>query len=518
MTAAVNPSYADRGAVGSTPTEVAIPVVTATGIAKHFGGVQALQGVDLSLERTEIHAVVGENGAGKSTLMRILAGLEQPDAGLVEIDGEPLDPSPHAARAAGIALVHQELSLIPTLSVTENICLGDVPSRRGLVSWARMRQEAKAAMAHLAVELDVEETVDRLSLAQRQFVEIAKAVRQNPRVLILDEPTAALTPHETAELIALVKRLASGGTSILFVSHRIPEVFELCTTATVLRDGRKVGDFDLATTSRDELIQRMVGRDLAIAHPRARSGQAEVLLRVRDMEAPGLAGVSFELNAGEILGIGGLVGAGRSELLRAIARLDPVTSGSSEIDVDGRMVSITNYRQAIRAGIAFVPEERRIEGLSLALSTGSNLAAPSTSDLSRHGLLRRRDVRTFGRSAIERFGIKVQSPNTPAANLSGGNQQKIVLAKWMMRTVRVLLLDEPTRGVDVGAKAEVHALIRAAAEQGMGVVAVSSDLPELLEISDRVLVMKDGRLSGELGREDATEQAVMRLATGESAP
>jgi ABC-type sugar transport system ATPase subunit len=489
----------------------------AIGIGKRFGGVQALLDVDLTLAPSEIHAVIGENGAGKSTLMRIASGLEAPDAGSVVVGGVPLDPSPQAARQAGVALVHQELSLVPTLSVAENICLGDLPSRGGAVRWGAVKREARAAMGRLDFNIDADELVTRLSLAQRQFVEIAKALRQDPRILILDEPTAALTPPETSELIALVKRAAAHGTSILFVSHRIPEIFELCSTATVLRDGRKVADLELARSTPDEVVQLMVGRNLEVAARRAPRADAPVLLRLTDIEAPRVDKVSFDLLAGEIVGIGGLVGAGRSEMIRAAIRLDHLLGGTTELDIDGKMVPLTSYRHAISNGIAFVPEERRFEGLAAMLSISENIALPSAPELSRRGLVRRRRIRGLGREAVSRYAIRARSEATITGHLSGGNQQKVVLAKWLIRKIRVLVLDEPTRGVDVGAKAEVHAIVRAAADQGLGVLVVSSDLPELIDIADRIIVMKDGRVTGEVEGDEATEETVMRLATRDRA-
>jgi ABC-type sugar transport system ATPase subunit len=503
--------------VAVDPTTPLTEVLSVRGVVKRFGGVHALDDVDLELASGEIHAVVGENGAGKSTLMKVIAGLVAPDAGSVEIAGQAIEPTPAAAQAAGVALVHQELSLVPSLSVAENIYLGHLPRSLRVLRRARMNSAAAATLQSLDVDLDVEEIVERLSLAQRQFVEIAKALRLNPRILILDEPTATLTLPETEDLIALVKRLAEKGTAVVFVSHRIPEVFELCTSATVLRDGKRVKRVELASSSPDQIVRLMVGRDLeedlAVAARNRPSGGYAPCLKISELVAPKVHSVSLEVGVGEIVGIGGLVGSGRTEFLRAAVGLDPRLGGTCELKRNGKAVRLRDYRHAIANGVAFVPEERRIDGLALDVSIAENIALPSVGDLSRHGLLRRRDVNRIGREAVTRLGIRSLSPDVPAGSLSGGNQQKVVLGKWLMRDVEALILDEPTRGVDVGAKAEVHRLIRDVADQGAAVLLVSSDLPELLSLADRIVVMRDGAVTGVLTREEASEQAVIGLAT-----
>jgi ABC-type sugar transport system ATPase subunit len=495
------------------PDRPGFAAVSAHGLAKHFGGEQALHDVNLTVAAGSVHAVVGENGAGKSTLMRIMAGLEVPDAGTLEIYGEPVTFTPIAARDAGVALVHQELSLVPTLSIAENICLGDLPRTAGVLRRRALRDEAQAALSRVHSGLDVDEPVGHLSIANRQFVEIARALRQNPRILVLDEPTAALTPSEVDGLADLVARLAGQGITVIFVSHRISEVFRMCSTATVLKDGRKVADVDVSSSTQDDLVRLMVGRDLDHGTARAPRPNAPLVLRASGLETSAVHDISFELHAGEILGIGGLVGAGRSELLRATCRLDPLSSGTIEIQVDDRLVPVKSYRHAIRLGVAFVPEDRHLEGLALALSVTDNIVIPSADSLSRFGVLWRRSLRALGWDAIERYDIRTPSPGALVSSLSGGNQQKVVLGKWLLRPLRVLILDEPTRGVDVGAKAQLHDLLRLAGDQGVGVLIVSSDLPELLDLSDRILVVRDGQLTGELSGDQLTEEAVMSHAT-----
>lgn len=492
----------------------AVPALEVCNLSKHFGGEQALTNVSLTVAPGEIRAVVGENGAGKSTLMRVIAGLEVQDSGSVEIGGREFQASPSAARAAGVALVHQELSLVPTLSVAENICLGDLPSRVGLVNHRSLRKEARAAMERVRADFNLDERVEHLPLAQRQFVEIAKALRLSPRLLVLDEPTAALTPAEAGDLAILVRRLAAEGISILFVSHRISEIFELCTSATVLRDGEVVADVALDTITPDVLVQMMVGRDLDLySRPGPfKSDSAGVAFRVTALETPRVSDVSFDLHRGEILGIGGLVGAGRSELLRAVAHLEPLTSGRCEIRSGGHLKRVKGYRSALKHGLAFVPEDRHREGLALSLNVGDNLVAPSIKSSSTLGLLFQRTVVRLAKVAVSQYDIRPADTRTPTDRLSGGNQQKIVLGKWLMRPIQVLVLDEPTRGVDVGAKAQLHALLRDAAAAGLAILLVSSDLPELISLSHRILVMRDGRVSGELVGEDVSEEAVMRLA------
>ena len=489
------------------------PSLSISLVSKQFGGELALDGVSMSVAPGEIRAIVGENGAGKSTLMRIVAGLETPDTGEVRVYGEALSFTPHGSRLAGVALVHQELSLVPPLSVAENLLLGHLPRRRGLVSRRAMLRSAKEIMERVHPGLDVEETVGHLSLAKRQFVEIAKALMQAPKILVLDEPTATLSLTEADELASLVAGLAADGLSVIFVSHRIGEIFGLCSSATVLKDGRKVADVTLASSSPDALVRLMVGRDLDAPFVRPSRPGAPVALRVQGLSTDVVKDVSFELREGEILGIGGLVGAGRTEMVRAVCRLDPLSHGGAAVREGDEMIPLRSYRQAIRRGVAFVPEDRHLEGLAVELSVADNAIAPSVGELSRLGFLARVARQRLASMIVKLYDVRPPTPDLPASKLSGGNQQKVVLGKWLHRPLRVLILDEPTRGVDVAAKAQVHGLLKDAADQGTGVIVVSSDLPELISVSDRVLVMCDGRVTAELTGSQITEETVMRNAT-----
>ena len=489
------------------------PSLSISFVSKQFGGEQALDGVSISVAPGEIRAIVGETGAGKSTLMRIVAGLETPDTGEVRVFGEALSFTPHASRLAGVALVHQELSLVPTLSVAENLALGHLPRRGGLVSRRAMLRSAREIMDRVHPGLDVEETVSRLSLAKRQFIEIAKALIQSPRILVLDEPTASLSLTEDDELAVLVAGLAAEGMSVIFVSHRIGEIFGLCSTATVLKDGVKVAAWTLASSSPDELVRLMVGRDLGDPLIRPPRPGAPIALRVRNLTTDVVKNVSFELREGEILGIGGLVGAGRTEMVRAVCRLDPLNHGDAGVREAEEIVTLRSYRQAIRLGVAFVPEDRHLEGLAMDLSVGDNAVASSVGELSRFGFLARGARQRLASTIVKLYDVRPPTPDLPASKLSGGNQQKVVLGKWLHRPLRVLILDEPTRGVDVAAKAQVHGLLKDAADKGTGVIVVSSDLPELISVSDRVLVMCDGRVTAELTGSQITEETVMRYAT-----
>ncbi|MEU1293352.1 sugar ABC transporter ATP-binding protein [Streptomyces sp. NPDC005840] len=492
-------------------------ILDVRGVQKRFGGVVALHDVALALRPGERHAVVGENGAGKSTLMRIVAGILAPDSGEVLIDGQPVGRGATAALDAGIALVHQELSLVPELSVAENIDLGNCPTRYGFVRRREQREHARAALAEIGVDLDLSEPVGRLSVAARQFVEIARAVARRPRVLILDEPTATLTPSETSHLLGLLGRLSDQGIAILYISHRIPEIFELCESATVLRDGHLVARPDLADITGDELVDLMVGRELAkdLRTERRERAPGEVVLRARDVSAAKVRHVDLEVRAGQIVGLGGLVGSGRSEIVRAVVGADPRTSGTVELRTgDQEWTPLRSYARAVRLGVAYVPEERRAEGLALGMTVADNIALPSRGRLNRLGVMRHAAMASLAQDVIGRVGLQPPWPRHEAGQFSGGNQQKIVIGKWLAGSPRLVVLDEPTRGVDVGAKAEIHQLVRELADDGAAVLLVSSDLPELLDLSDTVHVVRDGRVVGTLGSQDATESAVMRLAAG----
>jgi ABC-type sugar transport system ATPase subunit len=491
-------------------------LVEADSITKRFGGAVAIDDVSVVIRAAEIYGLMGENGAGKSTLMRILAGILAPDSGEVRVDGHPLRGGTKAALEAGIALVHQELSLVPEMTVAENIMLGAFPTSFGVTEAKKMREVAAAALAEIGVSIDLDEPVARLSVALRQFVEIARAVARNPRVLILDEPTASLTPAETDYLLDMLQRLAERGLAIVYISHRLPEIFRICTRVTVLRDGALIDTMGIDETNPDDLVDKMVGRDLKLdlqVHRESKPG--EVVLSARGVSAPRVHGIDLDVRAGEIVGLGGMVGAGRSEAVRAILGVDPKTAGRVTMTVDGRTKRITHYRAAVEHGAAYVPEERRTEGLALTMSVTDNIALPNRDRLSSAvGVLQVGRLGGFARELADLVGLRPPDVTRKAGEYSGGNQQKIVLAKWLGREPRLVVLDEPTRGVDVGAKAEIHRLIRDLADGGAAVLIVSSDLPELLDLSDVIHVIRDGQVAGTLTGQEADEKSVMTLAAG----
>ncbi len=492
------------------------PVVEARNISKRFGGVLAVDGVSLSVSAGEIHAVVGENGAGKSTLMWVLAGILPQDGGEVRIDGEPLVGGAKAAIDAGVSLVHQELSLVPEMTVAENILLGSTPTTLGFINRKKQRDIAQQALTDIGVSVDLDERISRLSVALRQFVEIARAVARSPKVLILDEPTATLTPAETTYLLDMLERLAKNGMAIVYISHRIPEVFRICHTVTVLRDGSLVSVTPIGETSPDMVVDQMVGRELKKdLGSRRQATPGEVVLSAKNIRAHRVNGISLDVRAGEIVGLGGLVGAGRTELVRAIIGADERYQGLVTITKDGVTKPVGSFQQAVRLGIAYVPEERRSDGLALTLSVSDNIALPNRRQLARFGFQKRSAIATFAKDLADKVGLRPPEITREVGQYSGGNQQKVVLAKWLGRRPDIIVLDEPTRGVDVGAKAEIHRLVKAIADQGTGVLMVSSDLPELLELSDSVHVVRDGRITGTLSGETATEKDVMSLAAGE---
>lgn len=501
----------------SRPLVGEAPVVEARSITKRFGGATAVDNVSLAVRAGEIHALVGENGAGKSTLMRVLAGILVPDEGQVLVDGQLLGATAKDAIEAGVSLVHQELSLVPEMTVAENILLGSFPTRAGFTEYKALRAQARAALENIGVAVDLDERVARLSVALRQFVEIARAVARSPRVLILDEPTATLTPTETEHLLAMLRRLAAGGMAIIYISHRIPEIFSVGTTVTVLRDGRWVLTSDITAITPSEVVNQMVGRELALdlaSHRESTPG--EVVLRAESVRAPGVNDVSIEVRSGEIVGLGGLVGAGRTELVRAIVGADNRTAGRVTLVRAGKTVTLTSYQSAVRNGVAYVPEERRTDGLALTMTVADNIRLPNRKLLAKAGFLLPRKVAQFAQGLAGKVGLRPPVITREVGEYSGGNQQKVVLAKWLGRRPEFIVLDEPTRGVDVGAKAEIHRLVKDMADQGTAVLVVSSDLPELLELSDVIHVMRDGRITGSLGRAEANERAVMSLAAGEA--
>ena len=496
---------------------MAAPLLALSGVSKSFGAVTALRDVQLELYAGEAHALVGENGAGKSTLVKILAGALTPEAGTLTLDGRPLAlTGPAGARAAGIAVIYQEPTLFPDLSVAENIFMGRQPLR-GLrrIDTAAMRSRAGELFARLGVRIDPDRPARGLSIADQQLVEIAKALSFDARVLIMDEPTAALSGVEVERLFAVARSLRDAGAAVLFISHRFDEVFQLCDRITVLRDGRWIGTDPAGALTVDLLVRRMVGRELSSLFPEQPHAVREPRLQVRGLTRHGVfTGVTFTVHSGEIVALAGLVGAGRSEVVRAVFGIDRYDSG--EVLVQGRRLPRGDTPAAIAAGLALVPEDRRQQGLVMELSVARNTTLPRRWSLSRLGLLSGSAERAATRHWADRLRVKAAGLGDPVSTLSGGNQQKVVLAKWLSTQPRVLIVDEPTRGIDVGTKAEVHGLLTRLAADGVAVLMVSSELPEVLGMADRVLVMHEGRLVADIARDRADEESVMRAATGQA--
>jgi len=484
-----------------------------SGITKSFPGVNALRGVDLALPPAHVLAVVGENGAGKSTLIKVLAGAYPADAGQVVVEGRRLGSGPAAALDAGIAVIYQELSLVPEMSVAENLLLGRMPQRAGLLDRRGARRRAREVLARVGLhDLDPDARVATLGLNVRQLVEIAKALAKDARILVMDEPTAALQAHDIEELFAVVRGLRDDGLGIIYISHHLDEVFVLADAVMVLRDGSVVDSRALADWTEASLVRAMVARDLDKLYPWRPRDVGDVVLEARNLvRPPRLQGVSLQVRAGEIVGVAGIAGAGRTDLLKALCGAEPAVSG--QVLVDGKPVRVRSPRAAIDRGIVYAPEDRKLEGLVPGASIEENVALSSFRLLTRAGWVNRRKQRQLAEQALQRFSIRAPGVRTTVGTLSGGNQQKVVLARVTQVGPRVVLLDEPTRGVDVGAKAEVYEHALRLAEQGTGVLLVSSELPEVLGMADRVLVMRQGRVVRELQREQANQESVMQSAT-----
>jgi ribose transport system ATP-binding protein len=491
-------------------------LVEMSGIAKSFGPVTVLKNVAFSLAAGEIHALMGENGAGKSTLMKILTGLYQADAGKIQVAGEPVQiHSPRQAEALGIAIMHQELNLIPELTVAENLFLGreQTLGRSGILNSGRMRELARQYLSRLAVDLDPDAEVGSLSIGQQQMVEIARALSLNARVLIMDEPTAALSEREIDALFAVIRELREDGVGIVYVSHRMEEIFALCDRISVLRDGEFVGTERIAETSLDHVVQMMVGRELGERFPKREVSHGAERLRVENLSDEGnISGINFTVHAGEVLGIAGLMGAGRTEIARVLFGLNKRVSG--KIFVDGKEARINKPADAIAYGVGFVTEDRKAQGLVLELSVRENITLSAVPTFGRSGIVSRSEEKNLVARCIDLLKIRTRDAELEVKSLSGGNQQKVVLAKWLNLKPRVLILDEPTRGVDIGGKAEIYQIINQLAFEGVAVVVISSELPEVLGISDRILVMHEGRMAGELATAGASQESIMHLATG----
>jgi rhamnose transport system ATP-binding protein len=490
-----------------------LPLLALTHIKKSFGGARALADASLRLYAGQVTALIGENGAGKSTLVKILSGFHQPDAGHIELDGKTVHiANAEHARRLGINVVHQECIVFDNLTVAENLFVNARPRERGLIAWRSMRERAAAILRELDADLDPDMTAARLSIAQKHVVQIARALTSDARVLIMDEPTASLSHREVEDLFRITRKLRASGCAVLFISHKFEEVFDVADRYTVFRDGTSVGEGALAETDRDALIRLMVGRPVDQLFPKTPPQLGEELLRVEQLSRAGeFEDVSFSVRRGEILGIYGLVGAGRTELAHVLFGLNRADAGS--IQLDNRQLTLRSPQDAVRAGIAYVPEDRQTQGAILPFSIAANVALPNLVRLAPGGWRRSARERQLAREWIQTLAVKTQGPDANVQDLSGGNQQKVVIAKWLARQPRVLILDEPTKGIDVGAKAAVHAVTNEFAQRGNAVVMISSELPEIVGMSDRILVMRRGRVRGLFTREEATSESVVRAAT-----
>jgi rhamnose transport system ATP-binding protein len=492
------------------------PIIQLLNIGKSFPGVQALSDVSFEVYPGEVHALVGENGAGKSTLIKIIAGVYQPNGGSIRFNGQPVQIlNPRHAQEMGIAAIYQESSLYNELSVAENIFMGRHPisGRLGMVDWDTMFRESTEVLGRLGVQMDVHAKVGGLSTANRQRVEMAKALSQNAKVLIMDEPTASLARHDVEALFNTVRVLREHGVGIIYISHRLEEVFDLADRVTVLRDGHLVETRPVSRVSQGQLVSMMVGRTLDTLFPKKDAEIGTPVLRVRHLNCKGLVNdASFEVRRGEVVGLAGLVGAGRSELAQVLFGIHPAESGT--VEIDGKLSTIRNPRQAISLGLAYVPEDRQRQGLILPMTVRENITMAILETLTHFGFVSGNAEGKIATEYVERLQIRTPGPNQLAMNLSGGNQQKIVVSKWLAAAPKVLILDEPTRGIDVGAKAEIHRLMSQLSQQGLGIVMISSELPEILGMSDRILVVRKNTIVGEYTRAEATQEKIIATAMG----
>ncbi|TIO06228.1 MAG: sugar ABC transporter ATP-binding protein [Mesorhizobium sp.] len=507
--------------VAVTPTSPGVEdkrqpcLLSVTGISKSFPGVVALDDVSFQLRRGTVHALMGENGAGKSTLMKILAGIYQPDAGEIHLDGVSAQfKTPLDALMQGVGMIHQELNLMPSMTVAENIWIGREPRNRfGIVDHPRMNRLSRDLLTELKINLDPEMEVRHLSIASRQMVEIAKAVSYRSRVLIMDEPTSALTERESAQLFEIIDELRTQGIGIVYISHKMHEIFEISDEISVFRDGKYIGTHAAAATSRDEIIRMMVGRDISTLFPKENVPTNDILFSVRDLALRGVfSGVSFDLRAGEILGLAGLIGSGRSNVAETIFGVTPATSG--EIRIREQRVDLRSPRDAIANGMAFLTEDRKQSGCFLALDILENIQiAALRNQFVKAGFVQNKAIAAACSEMSRTLRVKSSGIHTTVENLSGGNQQKVLIGRWLLTKPRILILDEPTRGIDVAAKAEIHALVSALASTGAGVILISSEMPEVIGMSDRIMVMHEGKITGVLDRDEATQVKIMELAS-----
>jgi ribose transport system ATP-binding protein len=491
------------------------PIVQMEHITVEFPGVKALDNVQFSLERGEVHVLLGENGAGKSTLMKVLSGVYKRNAGTVFVDGqEVVFTGTKDAKAAGVNIVHQELNLVPYLTVAENIFLGREPKKNGIVAWKKLFQDADYILKKLGVELNPKAILKNLSVAQQQMVEIAKCVSQNSRVIIFDEPTSSLTNKEIDALFRIISDLKRQGVGVVYISHRFDEIKRIGDRATIMRDGHYIDTVDVSDTTIETMIQMMVGRELSDMFPKMEVPIGSVVFEAKNFSTKEkLKDCSITVRQGEIVALAGLMGAGRTEFARAIIGADPVISG--EVYLNGKKLRIHSPEDAVRQGIGLLPEDRKHHGLVLGMSVEENITLAGLKKTMVHGMLNKKKEGEFGKQYIDAMKIKTPNLQQKVKFLSGGNQQKVVIGKWLMTDGKVLIFDEPTRGIDVAAKAEIYRIMCELAKQGMAIIMISSELPEVLGMSDRVVVMSNGRVIGEMSRAEATQEKIMHLATGE---
>lgn len=487
-------------------------ILTVKNITKEFPGVKALDDVTINIERGTIHGLVGENGAGKSTLIKVLAGIYQPNKGEIILDGKPCRfSSPIEARRAGISVVHQEIKLAEPLSVAENMFLGNVQLKNGLVDWKGMRRRAREIVEDLGMDIDINAQVSSLTVAKKQIVEIMHAINNNSRILIMDEPSAVLTDRELEVMFRIVKQLRDEGITIIYISHRLDEIFGLCSNVSVLRDGCHIDTIPVASVDRQGLINMMVGREMGQEYPKEVGNVGGTILEVKNLSRGILQDISFEVKSGEVFGISGLVGAGRTELARAILGIDKPESG--EVYVRGKKVHYRTFADAIRDGLGLIPEDRKLQGLVQIMSVKRNTTLVNMKRVLRAGVISSSLEEKLSKEYADKLHVVTPSMETEVQYLSGGNQQKVVIAKWLFQNSEILFLDEPTRGIDVGAKAEIYRLINRMAKEGKTIIMISSEMPELLGMCDRIMVMHEGHKMGELNAAEATQEKIMALCS-----
>lgn len=487
-------------------------ILTLKNITKEFPGVKALDDVTINIERGTIHGLVGENGAGKSTLIKVLAGIYQPNKGEIILDGKPCRfNSPIEARRAGISVVHQEIKLAEPLSVAENMFLGNVQLKNGLVDWKGMRRRAREIVEDLGMDIDINAQVSSLTVAKKQIVEIMHAINNNSRILIMDEPSAVLTDRELEVMFRIVKQLRDEGITIIYISHRLDEIFGLCSNVSVLRDGRHIDTIPVASIDRQGLINMMVGREMGQEYPKEVGNVGGTILEVKNLSRGILQDISFEVKSGEVFGISGLVGAGRTELARAILGIDKPESG--EVYVRGKKVHYRTFADAIRDGLGLIPEDRKLQGLVQIMSVKRNTTLVNMKRVLHAGVISSSLEEKLSKEYADKLHVVTPSMETEVQYLSGGNQQKVVIAKWLFQNSEILFLDEPTRGIDVGAKAEIYRLINRMAKEGKTIIMISSEMPELLGMCDRIMVMHEGHKMGELNAAEATQAKIMALCS-----